>query len=76
MANPNSIEPFSEEPRHGAPAAFILPEFDSAPATAGLTNLEAFHLSIRHALALLPTLAAKGMDARRDEDYSERFRML
>jgi hypothetical protein len=59
MANPYSIEPSGEGPRHEAPAAFVLPEFDSWPATAGLTNLEAFHLSIRHALALLPTLAAQ-----------------
>jgi hypothetical protein len=36
-----------------------LPEFESLPATAGLTNVEAFRLSIRHALALLPTVVAK-----------------
>src|SRR5947208_126889 len=35
-----------------------LPEFDSLPATAGLNNTEAFQLSIRHALALLPALFA------------------
>jgi hypothetical protein len=36
-----------------------LPEFESLPATAGLTNVEAFWLSIRHALALLPAVVAK-----------------
>ena len=32
------------------------PLFDSLPATAGLTNLEAFQLSLKHALALLPRM--------------------
>jgi hypothetical protein len=32
-----------------------LPDFDSLPATAGLSNTEAFQMSIRHALTLLRT---------------------
>ena len=35
-----------------------LPVFDSLPATAGLSNLEAFQLSLKHALALLPQMLA------------------
>jgi hypothetical protein len=54
-------------------AAFALPRFDSLPATAGLSNTEAFRLSIRHALALLPALLAKGMDERPGQDYPDRF---
>ena len=54
-------------------AAFVLPQFDSLPATAGLSNTEAFRLSIRHALALLPALLAKGMDERPDQAYPDRF---
>ena len=51
----------------------VLPQFDSLPATAGLNNTEAFRLSIRHALALLPALLAKGMDERPGADYPDRF---
>jgi hypothetical protein len=54
-------------------AAFVLPRFDSLPATAGLSNTEAFRLSIRHALSLLPALLARGMDERPGEDYPDRF---
>jgi hypothetical protein len=54
-------------------AAFVLPRFDSLPATAGLSNTEAFRLSIRHALALLPALLAKGLDERPGKDYPDRF---
>lgn len=54
-------------------AAFVLPRFDSLPATAGLSNTEAFRLSIRHALALLPALLAQGIDERPDRDYPDRF---
>jgi hypothetical protein len=46
---------------------------DGGPATAGLNNTEAFHLSIRHALPLLPALLAKGMDERPGTDYPDRF---
>ena len=51
----------------------ILPEFDSLPATAGLNNTDAFQLSIRHALALLPALFAKGMGDRTRWDNTQRF---
>jgi hypothetical protein len=54
-------------------AAFVLPRFDSLPATAGLSNIEAFRLSIRHALSLLPALLAKGMDEPPRQDYPNRF---
>ena len=53
--------------------AFVLPEFDSLPATTGLNNAEAFRLSIRHALALLPALFAKGTKDRSRGDYPDRF---
>jgi hypothetical protein len=43
------------------------------PATAGLSNTEAFRLSIRHALALLPALLAKGIDERPERDFPDRF---
>jgi len=58
---------------HEDGAALVLPQFDSLPATAGLSNTEAFRLSIRHALALLPALLAKGMDQRSRADYPDRF---
>ncbi len=54
-------------------ATLALPQFDSLPATAGLNNTEAFRLSIRHALALLPAMFAKGMDERPGENYPDRF---
>jgi hypothetical protein len=53
--------------------ALVFPQFDSLPATAGLDNTEAFRLSIRHALALLPALLAKGMDERPGADHLDRF---
>ncbi len=57
--------------REGA-ALFDLPEFDSLPATAGLTNLEAFQLSQRHALSMLPALLAQHRLDREDGAW-ERF---
>ena len=54
-------------------SALVFPQFDSLPATAGLDNTEAFRLSIRHALALLPAMLAKGMDERPGADYPDRF---
>jgi hypothetical protein len=54
-------------------ASFVLPRFDSVPATAGLSNVEAFRLSIRHALALLPAMLAQGMETRPGTDYPDRF---
>lgn len=56
-------------------AALVLPQFDSLPATAGLSNTEAFRVSIRHALALLPALFAQGVDERPGDDYPDRFSM-
>ena len=46
------------------------PQFDSLPATAGLTNLEAFQLSVRHALTLLPLISERSLGA---FDEPERF---
>ena len=72
--------PYDEESRKNSeagrvrerPALFDLPEFDSLPATEGLSNLEAFLLSQRHALSLLPALLAQGrLD--RDDAGGERF---
>jgi hypothetical protein len=54
-------------------SALAFPQFDSLPAAAGLNNVEAFRLSIRHALALLPAMLAKGLDERPDRDYPDRF---
>jgi len=54
-------------------APLDLPEFDSLPATAGLNNTEAFQLSVRHALALLPVLFAKGLSDRKRWDNPQRF---
>ena len=39
--------------------SMAFPEFDSLSADAGLTNLEAFQLSLKHALALLPSMPAR-----------------
>jgi hypothetical protein len=54
-------------------AVLDLAEFDSLPATAGLNNTEAFQLSIRHALALVPALFARGIGDRIPRDNPERF---
>jgi hypothetical protein len=54
-------------------AALQFPHFDSLPAAAGLNNTEAFRLSIRHALALLPAMLAQRMDERPGTDYLDRF---
>ena len=51
-----------------------LPVFDSLPATAGLSNLEAFQLSRKHALALLPQMLTV-RDATARADGLERFRL-
>ncbi len=68
----SSANSMNNRMREGDPA-FTLPHFDSLPATAGLNNVEAFRLSIRHALAVLPSLFANGLDERVSEDYSDRF---
>ncbi len=54
-------------------ARLDLPEFDSVPATAGLSNLEAFQLSQRHALALLPAMFANEGTEDRADEVTERF---
>ena len=58
---------------HEQGALLGLPQFDSLPATAGLNNTEAFRLSLRHALALLPTLLAKKNPEASTEDWPDRF---
>ena len=54
-------------------AGMVRPIFDTLPAAAGLSNADAFWLSQRHALALLPGRLAGGRVALPDQDYSERF---
>ena len=49
-----------------------LPVFDSLPAAAGLSNLEAFQLSLKHALALLPRMLTV-RDAALQAESAERF---
>jgi galactokinase len=49
-----------------------LPVFDSLPATAGLSNLEAFQLSLKHVLALLPRMLPM-RDAAVQAESAERF---
>ena len=53
-----------------------LPEFDSLPAAAGLTNTEAFRLSIRHALSLLPAMHAQRGAPRMDPSDPGRFKLF
>jgi hypothetical protein len=52
-----------------------LRKFDSLPAAAGLTNAEAFRLSIQHALTLLPVILDRRRESRMDEPSFERFRL-
>jgi hypothetical protein len=54
---------------------FVLPEFDSLPATARLSDVEAFQLSIRHALALLPALFSERTKSKADSDNPAWFRL-
>ena len=56
-SSPNSVE---NRLREEAPG-IMLPAFDTLPAAAGLDNAEAFRLSQRHALALLPGMLARGL---------------
>jgi hypothetical protein len=51
----------------------VFPEFDSMPAAAGLNNVEAFRLSLRHALTLLPLLSKKQLATWDPADEPERF---
>ncbi len=57
------------------PGALNLGTFDSLPATEGLTNNEAFRLSLQHALRLLPALFARGLGSRTQHEHPERFRI-
>jgi hypothetical protein len=50
------------------------PNWDSLPATAGLTKTEAFQLGIHHALLLLP-MAMKQPDFNNPPRNPERFRL-
>jgi len=59
-----------------SPGELRLREFDSLPAAAGLTNAEAFRLSIRHALTLLPVVFAQRSGPGAVEAGYERFRLL
>ncbi len=70
----DSSSPNSENDRVRESAGlFDLPAFDSLPATDGLSNLEAFQLSLRHALALLPARSMQERDGPRDDEEMERF---
>jgi hypothetical protein len=70
-SNPNSENNLVQE----SAALFDLPAFDSLPAAAGLSNLEAFQLSLRHALALLPALLREDQAGESDGEEMERFRL-
>ncbi len=71
-SNPNSE---SDRVQEGA-VLFDLPNFESRPATDGLSNLQAFQLSLRHALALLPALFARGEVGRDGEEEADRFTLI
>ena len=49
-----------------------LPVFASLPATAGLSNAQAFQLSLKHALAVLPQMLTM-RDAAAQLETTERF---
>lgn len=72
-SEPESSENSPNNPVREERAPFALPRFDSLPATAGLNNTEAFQLSLRHALAFLPAVLARGLDERPADDYPGRF---
>ena len=65
----------SAENRLREDSFFVLPEFDSLPATARLSDVEAFQLSIRHALALLPALFSERTKSKADSDNPAWFRL-
>jgi hypothetical protein len=70
-----SSSPNSENDRVRENAAlFDLPAFDSLPACDGLSNLEAFQLSLRHALALLPAIFREYEDRESASAEMEQFR--
>lgn len=51
----------------------VLPDFDSLPTAAGLTTVQAFQLSVRHALALLPAHFARHRAEQTTRANPERF---
>lgn len=57
-------------------ALFDLPAFESLPATDGLSNLQAFRLSLKHALAMLPAMLAQKHTGRCDEEEMEPFSLV
>lgn len=59
----------------GSPQWLSLPTFDSLPSSEGLTNLQAFRLSLQHALVLLRTPGFKPHAAFEETDASARFRL-
>ncbi len=70
----DSSSPSSENDRVRESAAlFDLPAFDSLPADDGLSNLDAFRLGLRHALALLPAMLKTGRTDPDSEEEMERF---
>ncbi|HET9418453.1 MAG TPA: hypothetical protein VFO30_03855 [Chthoniobacterales bacterium] len=70
---PNSSPTSADKQTHNHPGLPDLPQFDSLPATAGLNNVEAFRLSIQHALALLPTILATADSFTAVASHPERF---
>lgn len=74
MKYDESSSPNSEHDRVRESAAlFDLPAFDSLPPDEGLSNIEAFQLSLRHALALLPAMQRATRADLGPEDEMERF---
>ena len=57
------------------PGPLRLGDFASLSATAGLDNKEAFRLSLKHALQLLPALFARGLGSRIEQEHPDRFRI-
>lgn len=55
--------------------AFVLnlPEFAAVPASAGLTNAQAFELGVRHALTLLPLMTSAVFARSLASETGERF---
>jgi hypothetical protein len=69
----DSSSPSSENDRVRESAALFDLPFDSLPADDGLSNLDAFRLGLRHALALLPAMLKTGRTDPDSEEEMERF---
>jgi hypothetical protein len=77
------MQPTASEPRSNENSAsnralegtgdLALPEFHTLPAAAGLSNTDAFRLSLRHALALWPRLYSQHRISVIDQRVPERF---